>query len=160
MKSAQINRAFLIQRCVQSSSHQNQISKRSLNTSGSGIESSSHRQKHTAYRTALNSEVMSRERRSLQWFYDHPVIDCFAEKPSVRLTPETILYTGKSGDEAHLVKSAQYLHKELPVRVAHRVSSFRSLPFIVGCNPTILSVHELYIRTFYLLTDFPAVSIT
>lgn len=39
-----------------------------------------------------------------------------------------------------LQKSAQYLHKELPVRIAHRIAGFRKLPFIVGCNPTILSV--------------------
>ena len=37
-------------------------------------------------------------------------------------------------------RSAQYLHKELPVRIAHRIRGFRGLPFIVGCNPTILKV--------------------
>ena len=44
-------------------------------------------------------------------------------------------------------RSAQYLHKELPVRIAHRIAGFRGLPFIVGCNPTILSVVSLSIRT-------------
>lgn len=95
---------------------------------------------------------------SLHWFYDHPEIDAAAAKPSVRLSPATILYTGKSGDPGHIFKSAQYLHKELPVRVAHRIASFRSLPFIVGSNPTILSIHETYIRSFYMLTEFPCVS--
>lgn len=103
---------------------------------------------------------VSQNRRCLQWFYDHPAIDVAADKASVRLTPATILYTGsKSGDEEHIMKMAQYLQKELPVRVAHRVASFRRLPFMVGCNPLILAVHELYIRTFYLLQNFPAVSI-
>ena len=37
-------------------------------------------------------------------------------------------------------RSAQYLHKELPVRIAHRIAGFRGLPFIVGCNPSILAV--------------------
>ncbi len=36
--------------------------------------------------------------------------------------------------------SAKYLHKELPVRIAHRIKGFRSLPFIIGCNPTVLQV--------------------
>ncbi|RXM94122.1 [3-methyl-2-oxobutanoate dehydrogenase [lipoamide]] kinase, mitochondrial [Acipenser ruthenus] len=40
-------------------------------------------------------------------------------------------------------KSAHYLHKELPVRIAHRIKSFRGLPFIIGCNPTILQVTSL-----------------
>ncbi|CAN7985827.1 unnamed protein product, partial [Ixodes pacificus] len=85
-------------------------------------------------------------------------VNVFSPQPSVRLTPTTILYSGKSPDGSHLLRSAQYLHKELPVRIAHRIAGFRSLPFIVGCNPTILAVHELYTQTFYLLTDFPPVT--
>lgn len=42
--------------------------------------------------------------------------------------------------------SAKYLHKELPVRIAHRIKGFRSLPFIIGCNPTILQVVRTAIR--------------
>ena len=56
-----------------------------------------------------------------------------------------------------MLRSAQYLHRELPIRVAHRIASFRSLPFIIGCNPTILAVHELYIRAFHILNDFPEI---
>ncbi|EEC04863.1 3-methyl-2-oxobutanoate dehydrogenase [lipoamide] kinase, mitochondrial isoform X1 [Ixodes scapularis] len=96
--------------------------------------------------------------RTVQSFYNQSAIDVAAAKPSVRLTPTTILYSGKSPDGSHLLRSAQYLHKELPVRIAHRIAGFRSLPFIVGCNPTILAVHELYTQTFYLLTDFPPVT--
>lgn len=40
--------------------------------------------------------------------------------------------------------SAKYLHKELPVRIAHRIKGFRSLPFIIGCNPTILQVVSVF----------------
>ena len=54
-------------------------------------------------------------------------------------------------------KSAQYLQVELPIRIAHRIAGIRSLPFIVGCNPSILSVHELYIRAFHILNDFPEI---
>lgn len=113
----------------------------------------------TQTRVSDSMSHVSQNRRCLQWFYDHPAIDVAAEKASVRLTPATILYTGsRSGDEEHIMKMAQYLQKELPVRVAHRVASFRRLPFMVGCNPLILAIHELYIRTFYLLQNFPIVS--
>ncbi|NXU28803.1 BCKD dehydrogenase, partial [Thalassarche chlororhynchos] len=54
-------------------------------------------------------------------------------------------------------KSARYLQQELPVRIAHRIKGFRSLPFIIGCNPTILHVHELYIRAFQKLSEFPPI---
>lgn len=75
----------------------------------------------------------------------------------MRLTPFSMLYSGKSADGHHILSSAKYLHKELPVRIAHRIKGFRSLPFIIGCNPTILQVHELYIRAYYMLSEFPAI---
>uniref|UniRef100_A0A8C0UHS8 Protein-serine/threonine kinase n=1 Tax=Cyanistes caeruleus TaxID=156563 RepID=A0A8C0UHS8_CYACU len=69
-----------------------------------------------------------------------------------------MLYSGRSQDGSHILKSARYLQQELPVRIAHRIQGFRNLPFIIGCNPTILHVHELYIRAFQKLSDFPPVS--
>ncbi|KAA0186990.1 hypothetical protein HAZT_HAZT003033 [Hyalella azteca] len=72
----------------------------------------------------------------------------------MRLTPATILYSGKSKDGRHVLKSAQYLQRELPIRIAHRIKDFRNLPFIVGSNPVILGVHELYIRAFNILNSF------
>ncbi|MBN3274672.1 BCKD dehydrogenase, partial [Polyodon spathula] len=102
---------------------------------------------------------LARERsKTVTSFYNQSAIDIASSKLSVRLTPITMLYSGKSPDGSHILKSARYLHKELPVRVAHRIKSFRSLPFIIGCNPTILQVHELYIRAFQKLSEFPYVS--
>uniref|UniRef100_A0A8D0S8D6 Protein-serine/threonine kinase n=1 Tax=Sus scrofa TaxID=9823 RepID=A0A8D0S8D6_PIG len=101
---------------------------------------------------------MARERsKTVTSFYNQSAIDAAAEKPSVRLTPTMMLYSGRSQDGSHLLKSARYLQQELPVRIAHRIKDFRSLPFIIGCNPTILHVHELYIRAFQKLTDFPPI---
>ncbi|KAK2500120.1 hypothetical protein MC885_006612 [Smutsia gigantea] len=101
---------------------------------------------------------MARERsKTVTSFYNQSAIDVAAEKPSVRLTPTMMLYSGRSQDGSHLLKSARYLQQELPVRIAHRIKGFRSLPFIIGCNPTILHVHELYIRAFQKLTDFPLI---
>lgn len=101
---------------------------------------------------------MARERsKTVTSFYNQSAIDVAAEKPSVRLTPTMMLYSGRSQDGSHLLKSGRYLQQELPVRIAHRIKGFRSLPFIIGCNPTILHVHELYIRAFQKLTDFPPI---
>ncbi|XP_038061572.1 3-methyl-2-oxobutanoate dehydrogenase [lipoamide] kinase, mitochondrial-like [Patiria miniata] len=116
-----------------------------------------------AYSSARSSSVvhdysLAKEKsRQVVSFYNQTAIDAAASKPSVRLTPATLLYTGKTPDGNHLLRSAQYLHKELPVRVAHRIAEFRGLPFIVGCNPTILQVHELYIRAFQMLSEFPQI---
>ncbi|XP_061103582.1 3-methyl-2-oxobutanoate dehydrogenase [lipoamide] kinase, mitochondrial isoform X1 [Conger conger] len=101
---------------------------------------------------------LARERsKTVASFYNQSAIDASAEKASVRLTPATLLYAGKSPDGHHVLSSAKYLQKELPVRIAHRIKGFRSLPFIIGCNPTILQVHELYIRAYHMLCDFPAI---
>ncbi|KAK2511018.1 Bckdk [Columba livia] len=86
---------------------------------------------------------LARERsKAVTSFYHQPAIDAAAEKPSVRLTPTTMLYSGRSQDGSHILKSARYLQQELPVRIAHRIQGFRGLPFIIGCNPTILHVPD------------------
>jgi len=95
--------------------------------------------------------------QAISSYYTQSAVEQAGATNSVRLTPSSLLYTGKSTDGSHILRSAQYLHKELPVRVAHRVMTFRQLPFIVGCNPTILSVHELYIRAFNILSQFPPI---
>lgn len=108
--------------------------------------------------TSKPTPATMRERNNtVASYYNQTAIDQAAEKNSVRLTPATIMYTGRSPDGHHIMRSAQYLHKELPIRIAHRIAGFRSLPFIVGCNPTILAVHELYIRSFHILNDFPLI---
>ena len=103
----------------------------------------------------LDDASAKRERnRTVHEFYNQTAIDEAAAKLSVRLTPHTIMYVGSNES---LVTRAQFLHKELPVRVAHRIAGIRELPFIVGCNPTILAVHELYMRSFHMLSSFPPI---
>ncbi|KAM4632179.1 branched-chain alpha-ketoacid dehydrogenase kinase [Discoglossus pictus] len=114
---------------------------------------------HSTSATDPHHVELARERsKTVTSFYNQSGIDIAAEKASVRLTPTTMLYSGRSQDGSHILKSARYLHKELPVRIAHRIKGFRSLPFIMGCNPTILHVHELYIRAFQKLSEFPPIS--
>ena len=107
------------------------------------------------------SAARIRERnRTVSSYYNQEAIDKAAAKPSVRLTPATIMYSGADGhlNKHFTMRSVQYLHRELPIRIAHRISAIRNLPFIVGCNPTILAVHELYIRAFHILNDFPEIA--
>lgn len=129
------------------------------------------------------SAVSMRERnKTVTSYYNQTAIDRAADKNSVRLTPATIMYSGAGKSTTqnnimvsskcyfyqlmqcgqnvfvfYLQRSAQYLHRELPIRIAHRIAAIRNLPFIVGCNPTILAVHELYIRAFHILNDFPQI---
>lgn len=92
------------------------------------------------------------------WSYvKQQTLDEMAAKPSIRLTPYQILYAGKFEDGTHLLKSAQYLQKELPIRIARRLVDFQSLPYIVLTNPIIHDVYDLYLRAFGMLSKFPKV---
>jgi len=107
----------------------------------------------------IHNGTSVRERnKAVSSYYNQESIDVASAKPSVRLTFSTLMYSSiSSNKQSDALRSAQYLQKELPIRVAHRIANFRSLPFIIGCNPTILSVHELYIRAFHILNNSPEV---
>ncbi|XP_031553211.1 3-methyl-2-oxobutanoate dehydrogenase [lipoamide] kinase, mitochondrial-like [Actinia tenebrosa] len=92
------------------------------------------------------------------WSYvKQQTLDEYASKSSVRLTPYQMLFAGKSKDGSHLIKSALYLQKELPIRIARRVVEFQQLPYIVLSNPVIHDVYQLYLRAFNMVTKFPKV---
>ncbi len=102
-----------------------------------------------------------RERnRTVASFYNQVAIDDAAAINSIRMTADSMLHINVSNGkdvDAKVVTNAKYLRRELPVRVAHRIAGIRQLPFIVGCNPTILGVHELYIRAFNILNNSPQI---
>jgi len=87
-------------------------------------------------------------------YYNQAAIDVEAKKPLYPLTPNQMMYTGRSTDGSHLIKGAQYLHKELPRRIARRIKDFQSLPYVAAINPTMQEVYELYLRAFYKLSSF------
>lgn len=62
------------------------------------------------------------------------------------LTHETLLY------------NAQYTQTELPVRLAKRVEALQKLPFIVGTNPYISKVYNLYLSSFDTIRSVPQIT--
>lgn len=90
-------------------------------------------------------------------FYSQNAIEQLALKQSTRLSPLTMMYINKTDDGSHLLRSAEYLHKDLPIRFAHRINDFRNLPFVVACNPHLLEVHERFIKIFHTLHSFPSI---
>jgi Mitochondrial branched-chain alpha-ketoacid dehydrogenase kinase len=51
---------------------------------------------------------------------------------------------------------AMFAHRELPIRLARRVRAIERLPFIVGVNPFIKNVYDLYKDSFHTLINLPA----
>ncbi|KAJ3036878.1 hypothetical protein HDV00_002221 [Rhizophlyctis rosea] len=61
----------------------------------------------------------------------------------------------KMGERHDVLSSARFAHQELPKRMARRVKAIQNLPFIVGVNPWIKSVYELYHDSFETLLELP-----
>lgn len=61
---------------------------------------------------------------------------------------QTVLSFGEQLSPESVVASAHFTLSEIPKRLAQRVRSLDCLPFIVGTNPFIARLHELYQRSF------------
>lgn len=55
----------------------------------------------------------------------------------------------------NLLVSAQFLHKELPVRLAHRVMELENLPYGLSTKAPVLKVRDWYVDSFRDLRIFP-----
>eukprot|EP00891_Asterochloris_glomerata_P003635 jgi/Astpho2/3635/Aster-06926 len=56
-----------------------------------------------------------------------------------------------------LILSAQFLHNELPVRLAHRVAELENLPYGLSAKPHVIKVRDWYVESFRELREFPRI---
>ncbi|KFM27250.1 [Pyruvate dehydrogenase (acetyl-transferring)] kinase, mitochondrial [Auxenochlorella protothecoides] len=56
--------------------------------------------------------------------------------------------------ERQLILSAQFLHNELPVRLAHRVAELENSPYGLSAKPHVLKVRDWYVESFKELRAF------
>jgi pyruvate dehydrogenase kinase 2/3/4 len=70
------------------------------------------------------------------------VDDIFAHalKKQTGVSLKYMLDFGSNPIERQLLLSAQFLHRELPVRLAHRVAELENLPYGLSCKPSVLKV--------------------
>jgi hypothetical protein len=103
----------------------------------------------------------SRSRSQSNSFYD-VTVEKYAAKPLSTLTLKKMLSFGENagGDqlERKIIKSAQFVQSELPVRLAKRLLDLQLLPYIVVTNPHIKRVYDAYHRAFLLLKEFREVT--
>jgi pyruvate dehydrogenase kinase 2/3/4 len=55
---------------------------------------------------------------------------------------------GDHPKDQQLLFSAQFLHKELPIRLAHRVAELENLPFGLSTKQQVLAVRDWYVESF------------
>lgn len=80
-----------------------------------------------------------------------------ALKKQTGVSLKYMLDFGSNPIERQLVLSAQFLHKELPVRLAHRVADLENLPYGLSAKPPIIKVRDWYAESFKELRSFKPV---
>ncbi len=63
---------------------------------------------------------------------------------------------GANPIERQLLLSAQFLHKELPVRLAHRVAELENLPFGLSAKTPVLKVSWQAWQPLSVMFSFPS----
>uniref|UniRef100_A0A5B6ZU63 Protein-serine/threonine kinase n=1 Tax=Davidia involucrata TaxID=16924 RepID=A0A5B6ZU63_DAVIN len=64
---------------------------------------------------------------------------------------------GSRPTQRNLLISAQFLHKELPTRIARRAIELETLPYGLSEKPAVLKVRDWYLDSFRDLTSFPEI---
>ncbi|KAG0293254.1 hypothetical protein BGZ98_002251, partial [Dissophora globulifera] len=102
-------------------------------------------------------QPQARRRYSPQHFYQNRILDPYVNQAVNPITLRQLVFFGRNMQEDKLLKSANYVRTELPIRLAHRIRDFQNLPFIVGTNPHIELVYDLYWQAFEKLSKVPEI---
>jgi hypothetical protein len=84
-------------------------------------------------------------------------LDEYISQPINASTLRDFIFFGRQMNTSRLLKSANWVHNELLVRLAHRIRDFQQLPFFVGKNTHIEFVYRLYWGAFETLRKFPTI---
>ncbi|KAG0259281.1 hypothetical protein BG011_002746 [Mortierella polycephala] len=90
-------------------------------------------------------------------FYRNRILDPYVNQAVNPITLRQLVFFGRNMQPDKLLKSANYVRTELPIRLAHRIRDFQNLPFIVGTNPHIELVYDLYWQAFESLHLIPEI---
>lgn len=90
-------------------------------------------------------------------FYLNKVLEQWAAKPATRMTLRQLIFFGRTlgRDREKILKSANYVRQELPVRIAHRIRDLQALPFVVMTNQHLEEVYQKYWAAFETFRRFP-----
>ncbi|KAF6767128.1 Histidine kinase-like ATPase, ATP-binding domain protein [Kalmanozyma brasiliensis GHG001] len=90
-------------------------------------------------------------------FYLNKVLEQWAAKPATRMTLRQLIFFGRTlgRDREKILKSANYVRQELPVRIAHRIRDLQALPFVVMTNTHLEDVYQKYWSAFETFRRFP-----
>ncbi|KDQ21018.1 hypothetical protein BOTBODRAFT_100797 [Botryobasidium botryosum FD-172 SS1] len=113
--------------------------------------------------------LLSSTTASYNNFYRNRQLERYAARETRRLSLRQLVFFGRSMNEERLIKSANYVRTELPVRIAHRIRDLQALPYVVVTQPDVAKVYELYwtafekrgfVKSLYLIRRYPQINTT
>lgn len=92
-------------------------------------------------------------------FYLNKALEHWASRSSTKMTLRQLLFFGRSlgRDPEKILKSANYVREELPIRIAQRIRDMQDLPFVVMTNEHLEKVYQLYWRAFDRFRRWPVI---
>ncbi|CEP12560.1 hypothetical protein [Parasitella parasitica] len=93
-----------------------------------------------------------------QHFYMNKTLDTYYSQSPTPLTLRQLIFYERHCNTERLLKSANYVRSELPIRIAHRIREFQKLPYILGTNPHIENVYDLYWQAFNRIRKVPEIT--
>ncbi|KXN89614.1 [3-methyl-2-oxobutanoate dehydrogenase [lipoamide]] kinase, mitochondrial [Leucoagaricus sp. SymC.cos] len=99
-----------------------------------------------------------RHESTARHFYQNRQLELYAAKEAQRLTLRQLVFYGRHMNEERLIKSANYVRTELPVRIAHRLRDLQTLPYVVVTQESVAKVYELYWSAFEKFRRYPPIT--
>jgi hypothetical protein len=103
------------------------------------------------------NNLTTRDDSNRQHFYMNKTLDSYIAQSPTPLNLRQLMFYERHCNTERLLKSANYIRTELPIRIAHRIREFQKLPYILGTNPHIEGVYELYWQAFERIRKIPSI---
>ncbi|KAF6762249.1 branched-chain alpha-ketoacid dehydrogenase [Ephemerocybe angulata] len=91
-------------------------------------------------------------------FYSNRELEQYASREAKRLTLRQLVFFGRSLNADKILKSANYVRTELPVRISHRLRDLQALPYVVVTQEGVDKVYELYWLAFEKFRQYPEIT--
>lgn len=103
--------------------------------------------------------IMADEAQLGRHFYLNKALEHWASRPATKMTLRQLLFFGRSlgRDPDKILKSANYVREELPIRIAQRIRDMQSLPYVVMTNEHLEKVYQLYWKAFDRFRRWPVI---
>ncbi|KAG2013617.1 atypical/PDHK/BCKDK protein kinase [Coprinopsis cinerea AmutBmut pab1-1] len=91
-------------------------------------------------------------------FYQNRQLEQYANREAKPLTLRQLVFFGRHLTEEKILKSANYVRSELPVRIAHRLRDLQALPYVVVTQEGVEKVYKLYWTAFEKFRTYPPIT--